>query len=784
MITTAAADKLRSLLLMREAAIIIAIVCGAYVYISLGSYNTSDIDTTGQIANIGGALGSYLAHGFFFFFGSSAYLAVAVIICSIWLALGQIAQNRARYWAARSIAGLLLLLVCTSSMEALHFSGNEDLPYARSGGILGFSVAGQLFHLLGFYGTTLILSGCWLAGLSLFANFSWLEVCDLLGLAAELAFIRIIKPALLLLRQAFFIEVDQATQPAKPANASAPPPPPPAVAAAEAPTPAPIDPRKSTSSLFRKRKPLPPLTSEPSLPGKRISRKTSQPQQENAQTPRPAPQEPEASPAAADPVPGPRRRTSKPDMPAATLLSPITSNARRLSNDELQAMAESIRSKLEEFGVMAAVREILPGPVITRYEIEPATGVKGSQIVGLVRDLSRALGVASIRVLESIPGKTTMGLEVPNSQREMVSLQDVISSGEFGRSASPLSLALGKDIAGIPVVVDLERMPHLLAAGTTGSGKSVQINSIILSLLFKSSPDDVRLILVDPKVVEMGVYEGLPHLFSQVVTNMELVPAVLSWCVGEMERRYQLMAAHGVRNIAGLNAAAAKGIADPESGEPLAPLPRLVVIIDELADLMMVAGKKVEQQISRLAQKARAAGVHLILATQRPSVNVITGLIKANIPTRIAFQVASKIDSRTIIDQGGAESLLGRGDMLYLPGGAAEPRRIHGAYVSDEDVHKVVAHVKEQYDGSVYPQVDFQTQQPNQAAGGNGGAEEEDELYGEAVEVVRKNKRASISLVQRHLRIGYNRAARLVEMMESRGLVSAMDETGGRKLLS
>ncbi|MCY4325462.1 MAG: DNA translocase FtsK 4TM domain-containing protein [Betaproteobacteria bacterium] len=745
--------RLRPLLLLREAAIIIAVVLGAYVYISLGSYRLADIDAgSHQIANIGGRLGSYIAHGFFYLFGNSAYLAVAVVICSTWLLLGQIARDRSRYWAASAITGLLLLLVCTSSLEALHFTaGSDDLPHQRSGGILGFSVANSLFYALGFHGTTLILAGCWLAGLSLFANFSWIEACDLVGALAEKGYRRT-RPMFAELLKIFFVLREQIPRPSKS---------PPATPAIRPTAAAPV--AKSAAE--------PQFSAPPDRPAVATAVASSTP--------------PAGSVAAPVKSATAKRRTSKAQMPTASLLSPITSTARKLSEEQLQAMAESIRSKLEEFGVLATVREILPGPVVTRYEIEPATGVKGIQIVNLARDLSRALGVASIRVLESIPGKTTMGLEVPNEQREMVSLQDVINSGEFTCSASPISLALGRDIAGTPLIADLERMPHLLAAGTTGSGKSVQINSLILSLLFKSTPDDVRLILIDPKVVEMGVYEGLPHLLAPVVTNMDLVPSVLGWCIGEMERRYRLMAEYGVRNISGLNALAAKGTTDPESGEPLVALPRIVMIIDELADLMMVSGKKVEQQISRLAQKARAAGVHLILATQRPSVNVITGLIKANIPSRIAFQVSSKIDSRTIIDQGGAETLLGLGDMLFLPGGTASPIRVHGAYVSDADVHKVVGHVKQQYADDEYETIDFAAPVTGDAAdaGSQAGSDNGDELYDQAVEVVRKHKRASISLVQRHLRIGYNRAARLVEQMEVKGVVSGMDESGSRRLL-
>jgi S-DNA-T family DNA segregation ATPase FtsK/SpoIIIE len=434
--------------------------------------------------------------------------------------------------------------------------------------------------------------------------------------------------------------------------------------------------------------------------------------------------------------------------------------------------------------------------VITRYEVEPAVGVKGSQIVNLVKDLARALSVVSIRVVETIPGKSCMGLEIPNSKRQVVRLSEILGSLAYHEMGSPLALSLGKDIGGQPVVVDLARMPHLLVAGTTGSGKSVAINAMILSLLFKSEPRQVRLILVDPKMLELSVYEGIPHLLAPVVTDMKHAANALSWCVAEMDRRYKLMSALGVRNLAGYNhkqqeaEKAGKPLANPftltpESPEPLAALPNIVVVIDELADLMMVVGKKVEELIARLAQKARAAGVHLVLATQRPSVDVITGLIKANIPTRVAFQVSSKVDSRTILDQMGAEALLGQGDMLYLAPGTGVPMRVHGAFVADAEVHRVVEHLKSlgapDYVEGI---LDAAADEEEAALGGEeAGGGEDDPLYDQAVEIVLKTRRPSISLVQRHLRIGYNRAARLIEQMERSGLVSAMGGNGNREVL-
>jgi S-DNA-T family DNA segregation ATPase FtsK/SpoIIIE len=458
-----------------------------------------------------------------------------------------------------------------------------------------------------------------------------------------------------------------------------------------------------------------------------------------------------------------------------------------------------IEKKLRDFGVEVHVVAASPGPVITRYEIEPATGVKGSQVVNLAKDLARSLSLVSIRVVEIIPGKTTMALELPNARRQMIRLAEILGSQVYHDATSPLTMGLGKDIIGAPMVADLAKMPHCLVAGTTGSGKSVGINAMILSLLYKAEARDVRLILIDPKMLEMSVYEGIPHLLCPVVTDMKQAANALNWCVGEMERRYKLMSKLGVRNLAGYN----KKISDaaereekipnpfsltPESPEPLDRLPFVVVVIDELADLMMVVGKKIEELIARLAQKARAAGIHLILATQRPSVDVITGLIKANIPTRLSFQVSSKIDSRTILDQMGAEALLGQGDMLYLTPGGGVPVRVHGAFVSDDEVHRVVEYLKSQgepnyIEGILEGGVLDGDGDAGPGAGVGGGDAEADPMYDQAVAIVLQNKKASISLVQRHLRIGYNRAARLLEQMEKSGLVSSMATNGNRDLL-
>jgi S-DNA-T family DNA segregation ATPase FtsK/SpoIIIE len=484
-------------------------------------------------------------------------------------------------------------------------------------------------------------------------------------------------------------------------------------------------------------------------------------------------------------------------LPQVDLLDGALTRQDTVSSETMEMTSRMIEKRLKDFGVEVRVVAAAPGPVITRYEIEPATGVKGSQVVGLAKDLARSLSLVSIRVVETIPGKNFMALELPNARRQTIKLSEILGSQVYNEAKSMLTMGLGKDIVGNPIVADLAKMPHVLVAGTTGSGKSVGINAMILSLLYKAEARDVRLLMIDPKMLEMSVYEGIPHLLAPVVTDMKQAAHGLTWCVAEMERRYKLMSKLGVRNLAGYNtkideaAAREEHIGNPfsltpDSPEPLQRLPHIVVVIDELADLMMVVGKKIEELIARLAQKARAAGIHLILATQRPSVDVITGLIKANIPTRIAFQVSSKIDSRTILDQMGAEALLGMGDMLYMPSGTGLPIRVHGAFVSDEEVHRVVSYLKTQgqpdyieglLEGGTVEGGDLDLD----GLGAAGG--EKDPLYDQAVEIVLKNRKASISLVQRHLKIGYNRAARLVEDMEKAGLVSAMSTSGQREIL-
>jgi S-DNA-T family DNA segregation ATPase FtsK/SpoIIIE len=496
--------------------------------------------------------------------------------------------------------------------------------------------------------------------------------------------------------------------------------------------------------------------------------------------------------------------TSVKELPAIGLLDAWQeTNDSGFSKESLEAMSKLLELKLKDFGIVIEVTAVNPGPVITRFEVQPAPGVKVSRITNLAKDLARSLAIVSVRVVEVIPGKTVIGIEIPNEKRETIQFSQVLSSPDFDLSTSPLSMALGHDIVGKPVIVDLGKMPHLLVAGTTGSGKSVGINAMILSLLFKSTPEHVRLIMIDPKMLELSVYDGIPHLLTPVITDMKDAANGLRWCVAEMERRYKLMSALGVRNLAGFNKKvedakkAGQPIIDPiwkadptllqddQSAPELEALPSIVVIVDELADMMMVVGKKVEELIARIAQKARAAGIHLILATQRPSVDVLTGLIKANIPTRLSFMVQSKVDSRTILGEGGAEQLLGHGDMLFLPPGGGVPTRVHGAFVSDEEVHRVVADWKERGTPVYIESITRVSDEPDGSGGSFGdGDEESDALYDEAVQFVTETRKASISSVQRKLRIGYNRAARMIESMEAAGVVSEMGNNGSREVLA
>jgi DNA segregation ATPase FtsK/SpoIIIE, S-DNA-T family len=716
----------------------------------------SDTGEPGPVSNWIGPVGAWLAGFFLFLFGRPAYLFPVMLAYAGWLVHKEQAlpDARSRINTLLRAFGFILTLVTSCGLATLHWSG-IGLPNS-AGGVLGDLAGRGSAHGLSFLGATLLLLGLWLAGVALFLGVSWFEIMDKLGswvLTAidwtktraeqrrELAFGQQRKQA----RQEVVREEQKKV-------ASRPPP------RIEAPAPVP----QKSERVERERQV--PLFDAP---------KSS-------------------------------------ELPALSLLDEPGTREQSYSDEALEAMSRLVEIKLRDFGIEVEVVAVLPGPVITRFELRPAPGVKVSQISNLAKDLARALSAISVRVVEIIPGKSVVGLEIPNEKREIVTLGEIIKSKPYDEVSSPLALALGKDIGGIPIVADLARMPHLLIAGTTGSGKSVGINAMVLSLVYKATPEHVRMIMIDPKMLELSVYEGIPHLLAPVVTDMKQAANALRWCVAEMERRYQLMSALGVRNIGGFNrkvkdaADSGKPIKDPirmqkiaqgvpgivaEDVPELTSLPFIVVIIDELADLMMIVGKKVEELIARLAQKARASGIHLILATQRPSVDVITGLIKANIPTRIAFQVSAKVDSRTILDQSGAESLLGHGDMLYLPPGTSIPTRVHGAFVSDQEVHRVVAGLKaasppvyidEILEGPRNPIPGFPSDD-EESADGVADAEA-DPLYDEAVRIVTETRKASISGVQRRLKIGYNRAARLVEAMEAAGLVGPLQSNGNREI--
>ncbi|HRK56784.1 MAG TPA: DNA translocase FtsK 4TM domain-containing protein [Burkholderiaceae bacterium] len=718
------------------------------VVVSLASYRPADPGfthaTASAAANLGGRVGAWVADLLFWLFGLSAWVwAIAGVA---WVARGF--RRLFRPYADEGLpdwvqaVGLLLLVVGACTLEAVGLRGWQFVLPGQTGGVLGAFLAAPLLSLLGGVGATVLLLCVSLVGASLYFDFSWMTVAERVGAGVEWVIWR--------LRQAREAKQDRAI----------------GEAAAQA--------RELRAAQARQA-----LEEAPAVhierPALRVA--PSERKQKEKQVPL-------------------FHELSEATLPALDLLDKPPAWLETMATETLEYTSRLIEKKLKDFGVDVVVIAAYPGPVVTRYEIEPATGVKGVQVVNLAKDLARALSLVSIRVVETIPGKNLMGLELPNPKRQIVKLSEILGSQVYGDSHSLLTLGLGKDIAGKPVVVDLARMPHLLVAGTTGSGKSVGINAMILSLLYKADPSQVRLLMIDPKMLELSVYEGIPHLLAPVVTDMREAGHALNWCVREMDRRYQLMSKLGVRSLSGFN----QKILDartagapltnpfsltPEAPEPLDVMPMIVVIIDELADLMMVTGKKVEELIARIAQKARAAGIHLILATQRPSVDVITGLIKANIPARMSFQVSSRVDSRTILDQMGAEALLGQGDMLYLAAGTGLPIRVHGAFVSDAEVHRVVQSLKKQGEPQYVEGVlDAPEAAADAAASGEGGiGGEADPLYDRAVDVVLKSKRASISLVQRHLRIGYNRAARLLEDMERAGLVSAMQGNGNREIL-
>jgi S-DNA-T family DNA segregation ATPase FtsK/SpoIIIE len=703
----------------------------------------------GSPQNPAGRAGAWVADLLLYVFGLSAWWWVVLLGMLVWWGFRKLhaSGQGAAHTTYLAVPGFIVLLLASCALEALRFhSLDVQLPLA-AGGMLGVELSRWLAGLFGFTGATLLLLALIGVAWSAFSGMSWIWAFEKLGLLLEALTLFVYGQIDAWRDRRIGKEVAQRREVV-------------------------VEEEKRRVELHE------PIFIDTPAPEVPVSKKAEARVEREKQ----AMLFPEAI------VGG--------TLPPLHLLDPAPPATETVSAETLEFTSRLIERKLADFGVQVKVIAALPGPVVTRYEIEPAVGVKGAQIVNLARDLARALAMVSIRVVETVPGKSCMALELPNSKRQMVKLSEIISSKPYNDMGSPLTVCLGKDIGGLPVVADLARMPHLLVAGTTGSGKSVGVNAMILSMLYKSEPENVRLIMVDPKMLELSIYEGIPHLLAPVVTDMKQAANALHWCVTEMEKRYKLMSAMGVRNIAGLNTkikdAEKRGehipnplSLTPETPEPLKHMPYIVVIIDELADLMMVVGKKVEEQIARLAQKARASGIHLVLATQRPSVDVITGLIKANIPTRIAFQVSSKIDSRTILDQMGAEALLGQGDMLYLAPGTGYPTRVHGAFVSDDEVHRVVEHLKA--NGAPEYVEDILSgaggDEEGGEAGEGGGDAESDPLYDQAVDIVLKNQRASISLVQRHLRIGYNRSARLIEAMENAGLVSAMDGRGGREVL-
>ncbi len=764
----------RSKLLLAEGALIGWVALCLILLLALLSYSPEDPgwSHTGSregVANLIGPAGAWMSDISFALFGLMAYLLPVLLgVRALQILRTYFLREPSEFDSATvvlRVVGFMLVMISATSLANIQYEDIANTYPEGMGGILGEYVGVAIISMFSHTGSTLLLLALFLFGLTVFADISWIKLIDYLGMSTIVIGGK---------ARNYYSQRSIQRKEAKKAKAA-------------------VSERlvKVESAAKRKETKVPPViqpVTQSKRPSPRVLREKQQKLFDDSE------------------LVG--------SLPQINLLDPPDkSGATGYSADSLEHLSRLLELKLQDFGITAEVTEVLPGPVVTRFEIQPAPGIKVSRISGLAKDLARSMAVISVRVVEVIPGKSVVGIEIPNEKREMVRLSEVISSEAFDRSSSPLTLALGNDIAGIPTVADLARMPHLLVAGTTGSGKSVGINAMLLSLLLKASPDEVKLILIDPKMLELSIYDDIPHLLTPVITDMKDAASGLRWCVGEMERRYKLMAALGVRNIAGYNRKiedaikAGNPIVDPlwtfdpsavgwdEKEEPpeapmLEALPYIVVVIDEFADMMMIVGKKVEQLIARIAQKARAAGIHLILATQRPSVDVITGLIKANVPTRIAFQVSSKIDSRTILDQGGAEQLLGHGDMLYLPPGTSVPERIHGAFVDDHEVHKVVADWKRRGTPSYLTDITDEASVSSIAVPGfdttdeNGDDAESDPLYDEAVAFVLESGKASISSVQRKLRVGYNRAARLIEQMEASGVVSPMSSNGSREILA
>lgn len=792
------ADSGLSLLIIKEGTLIALLVVAAFCLFALLSYDAQDPGWSatgyhGQIANSMGATGAWVADLFYSLFGYSAFVVPMMLIYRGWLIF------KDRYQAVQfealtlgmKVAGSLLLMMGFTCLFSLTSVINHDaLPFG-GGGYIGMTLSGGLSHALSGSGAVLVTLAVTLFGLTLFAEVSWLGVMDNVGHTSL--------QVLAYLTEAFRDWREQRQEVLKERQREA--------EQTKARVPVAVDNHVIDAEVTVLERVVDTVKQSASGIMPKIQRDVAP--AENAIAV--AEKQPKVAVKAATKKPLKKRsftdmgEMSTPDFDL--LDTPDNDGKVGYSDAELADFSNLLELKLADFGITVEVKSVMPGPVITRFEIQPAPGIKVSRISNLVKDLARSLAVISVRVVEVIPGKSFVGIEIPNVNRAMVLLSEILLSDVYQDAESPLTLALGHDIAGQPIVADLARMPHLLVAGTTGSGKSVGVNAMLMSILYKATPADVRLILIDPKMLELNVYEGIPHLLSPVITDMKDAANGLRWCVAEMEQRYRLMAALGVRNVAGYNKKVTEAI---DAGEPiidplwqpdplsivdaadqippqLEKLPAIVVVIDEFADMMMIVGKKVEQLIARIAQKARAAGIHLILATQRPSVDVITGLIKANVPTRIGFQVSSRIDSRTILDQGGAEQLLGHGDMLYLPPGAGVPMRVHGAFVSDEEVHRVCddwrSRAEPDYITSVTDGISAEDMGAASALSEESDSET-DTLYDEAVKIVTESRRASISSVQRRLRIGYNRAARMIEAMEAAGVITEMQSNGSREVLA
>jgi S-DNA-T family DNA segregation ATPase FtsK/SpoIIIE len=743
---------------LREGALLILSALAIFLLVSLASYHPADpgwsnSGAVSQIHNAGGLVGAWIADVLLYLLGYLAYLFPIMVGYSGWLVYRGHTPSGGidLHVLAVRWAGFLLTVGAGCGLATLESAGNNSQLPAGAGGVFGNVIGNGLVDVVSPVGATLFLLALFLTGVTLFTGLSWLVVMDFIGKYTLIFADRVVETAGQVPEQ---LAARRARTERKEVI-------------------------KASQQREAKRKPvrIEPVIKAPQ-PSERLERERQVP--------------------LFDPP-------ANSELPPLTLLDAPRQSEEGYSTSALEAMSRLVEMKLLDFNIEVEVVAVNPGPVITRFELDLGPGVKVSQVSNLAKDIARALSAISVRVVEVIPGKSYIGLEIPNEHRSIISLGEILNTREYDESSSPLTLALGKDISGLPIVVDLAKMPHLLVAGTTGSGKSVGINAMILSLLFKTLPKDVRLIMIDPKMLELSVYEGIPHLLTPVVTDMSEASNALRWCVGEMERRYKLMATLGVRSIDSYNRKVKEA---EEAGEPipdplfkpeealegtehpaLQHLPFIVIVIDELADMMMVVGKKVEELIARLAQKARASGIHLVLATQRPSVDVITGLIKANIPTRIAFQVSSKIDSRTILDQMGAEQLLGHGDMLYMAPGTSVPVRVHGAFVSDTEVHKVAGHLKGKSEPDYLTEILEASSEPVpglsvENGGGNGGDTESDPLYDQAVAIVTQTRRASISGVQRRLKIGYNRAARMIEHMEETGIVTPMENNGNREVLA